>query len=144
MKKILLVLMAIVTVFSVCACSESTAEAKTVQEWFENNQEAIEAYCEKASSDTHTITLQAEENTFVFSVKFTSLTEEELTEAQQGAVNDQQKWNAKTAEEKQEHFETYVKTLEANGFEGMPMPDTLVTQLYDENNELVASTYFTK
>ena len=144
MKKILYILCVFLFSVSVlCACGEDKVPS-SVQEWFELNEETIAEYCETASSDTHTITVKAQDNTFIFSVMFTDLTAEELTEAQQGAVNDQQKWNDKTDEEKQEYLETYVKTLEANGFEGMPVPECLVTQLLNENGDIIASTYFGK
>ena len=146
MKKLLLIIFALVLALSVCGCSkeEETPVASNVQEWFELNKKAIDAYCKDFSTDTDTVVLSAEDNTFIFSLYCKTLTEEERQEAQQGAVNDQEKWNAKPAQEKQEYLDNYVKTLEGNGFGGMPVPEMLVTRVYDENNELVASTYFGK
>ena len=146
MRKLLLILCAFVLAFSVCGCEKDDAKpvAKNVQEWVAQNAEKIDEYCKGASSDTHVVTIEAEDNTVIFNFKDYNMSDEDLQQAQMGALNDQEAWNKKSAEEKQEYLRTYVKTLEANGLEGMPLPDCLVTRYFDENDELIASTYFSK
>lgn len=119
------------------------AVADTVEAWIAANQEYVDELCALYSSSEEGVNIDmvitAEGNDLCMTgVISGDYTDEDIAEAEEEALAEQEAWDALTAEEKEEMLQYYILD------ENMPVPESVTTIICDENANVLAHTIFSK
>lgn len=120
----------------------------TVAAWYYENKGAVDRYCVENSITAENyylkLSISAEANTLIVTVKMSGMSEEDKQNSASGAAMDQAEWDNKTDAEKTTELASYPETFAEAGIADMPVPEGVKTILCDENDKVVAYTFFAK
>ena len=108
----------------------------TVQEWVEQNQDVMQAYCEEFGYNVEVI-----DDAIIISNVMEEPTQELIDKVNESFAAETERWGKLTDKEKADEMSAFAKDFE--GKTEMPVPETVIRSIYDNEGELIVSFTYT-